>query len=669
MKNEKENSSKKLYYKLLQKEITKSFNDIISNEFNKKFSLTLDKFIPSKKNKKIKIKGKNVDWKSYLLNELSKGSDKSWKSRLYNFILNDYDDEKKQFEKYISDNEIFYKNFSLEFFPQKILIDSKNKDEPIFSLFSGQEQLKEYAESSKKKKKKRKKTNKNKGNNELELIDFESEKKENFLNNNNNKNKSYRHLSYIDNNENKTSIYINEESDEKIRGKYYSYQIQKHISIIRMQLEKENHPIILIINCFSKFYSNRLKDFLEAYSKNDYKEENSVNDENFENTCEIVNIKDINKMKKNVIKEIQNFIEIIGVALKLFYYKAINYDSFVYERDEFINLICFFLFKKKEFYNNLFELFEKSNKEKQEKLNDKKEELRDITPRDVGISRKFRLNEDTKKLKEKKNYKEEDIIYTNNDDDSTRINTIKINEEVSHNIGIKEYFKRLNKDDNKQKKKQSLSFDKKNKISLEDFENENSGKENSENETEISGKEKNNNKKKRCLTITNYQEFSDAYNSLNTTLKEQLKEDMDNNPADIEFPNIEESEFDLNHPYKEAIKYIEKIKEFKAPLDKLTVIALVSVLITDYVDHFWKGENIKQDNFLRIDSDELLSIYLYIICKMNTESIYTQLDFIQYFTGIASKQSMIGYFYTTVEGCLKYIMQAESKKDLAKNEN
>jgi len=668
MKNEKENSSKKLYYKLLQKEITKSFNDIISNEFNKKFSLTLDKFIPSKKNKKIKIKEKNVDWKSYLLNELSKGSDKSWKSRLYNFILNDYDDEKKQFEKYISDNEIFYKNFSLEFFPQKILIDSKNKDEPIFSLFSGQEQLKEYAESSKKKKKKRKKINKGKGNNELELINFESEKKENLLNNNN-KNKSYRHLSYIDNNENKTSIYINEESDEKIKNKYYSYQIQKHISIIRMQLEKENHPIILIINCFSKFYSNCLKDFLEAYSKNDYKEENSINDENFENTCEIVNIKDINKMKKNVIKEIQNFIEIIGVALKLFYYKAINYDSFVYERDEFINLICFFLFKKKEFYNNLFELFEKSNKEKQEKLNDKKEELKDITPRDVGISRKFRLNEDTKKLKEKKNYKEEDIIYTNNDDDSTRINTIKINEEISHNIGIKEYFKRLNKDDNKQKKKQSLSFDKKNKISLEDFENENSGKENSENETEISGKEKNNNKKKRCLTITNYQEFSDAYNSLNTTLKEQLKEDMDNNPADIEFPNIEESEFDLNHPYKEAIKYIEKIKEFKAPLDKLTVIALVSVLITDYVDQFWKGENIKQDNFLRIDSDELLSIYLYIICKMDTKSIYTQLDFIQYFTGIASKQSMIGYFYTTVEGCLKYIMQAESKKDLAKNEN
>ena len=164
--------------------------------------------------------------------------------------------------------------------------------------------------------------------------------------------------------------------------------------------------------------------------------------------------------------------------------------------------------------------------------------------------------------------------------------------------------------------------------------------ESSENKIKNSGKEEiiNGHKKKHCLTITNWQEFSEAYDSLNTTLKEQFKEDMENNPADIEFPNIEDSEIDLNKPYKKAIKYIEKIKEFKAPLDKLTVIALISVLITDYVDHFWKGENIKQDNFLRIDSDELLSIYLYIICKMNTKSIYTQLDYIQYFTGTVTKQ-------------------------------
>ena len=47
----------------------------------------------------------------------------------------------------------------------------------------------------------------------------------------------------------------------------------------------------------------------------------------------------------------------------------------------------------------------------------------------------------------------------------------------------------------------------------------------------------------------------------------------------------------------------------------------------------------------------------------------TQLDYIQYFTGTATKQSMVGYFYTTVEGCIKYLMSIEKKEDLAKNDN
>ena len=54
---------------------------------------------------------------------------------------------------------------------------------------------------------------------------------------------------------------------------------------------------------------------------------------------------------------------------------------------------------------------------------------------------------------------------------------------------------------------------------------------------------------------------------------------------------------------------------------------------------------------------------------MNVESIFTHLDYIQHFTGNISKQSIIGYFYTTVEGCIKFIMDAEKKEDLRKNVN
>ena len=102
----------------------------------------------------------------------------------------------------------------------------------------------------------------------------------------------------------------------------------------------------------------------------------------------------------------------------------------------------------------------------------------------------------------------------------------------------------------------------------------------------------------------------------------------------------------------------------------MTIFAIVSAIIDDCVDECWKKQKNKMpDNFLRIDSDELLSIYLYIICKMNTESIYTQLDFIQYFTGIITRQSMIGYFYTTFKECLKFLMSIEKKEDFTKDLN
>jgi hypothetical protein len=48
--------------------------------------------------------------------------------------------------------------------------------------------------------------------------------------------------------------------------------------------------------------------------------------------------------KDQVIKDIQTFNEIISISLKLFYSKLINYQIFRSEKDEFINIICYFLF-------------------------------------------------------------------------------------------------------------------------------------------------------------------------------------------------------------------------------------------------------------------------------------------------------------------------------------
>ena len=56
------------------------------------------------------------------------------------------------------------------------------------------------------------------------------------------------------------------------------------------------------------------------------------------------NNKECMKERREIIKEIQNFIEIMQVVLKLFYSKSINYKYFIDEKDEIINLLSYILF-------------------------------------------------------------------------------------------------------------------------------------------------------------------------------------------------------------------------------------------------------------------------------------------------------------------------------------
>jgi hypothetical protein len=174
----------------------------------------------------------------------------------------------------------------------------------------------------------------------------------------------------------------------------------------------------------------------------------------------------------------------------------------------------------------------------------------------------------------------------------------------------------------------------------------------------------------RRMSVVSFKEFSERINSQTETLKEKIEINLDENPSQLDIPNL--SKLDLMEekkiPYGKAIEYIQTMKDYRSPLDKLSIIALTSVLVTESIDNFWKGEDV-QKKFLTIDADELMSIYLYIIYNMNLNSIYTELDFINYFTGSITKQSMIGYYYTTVEGCLNFIMSVKTKEDLNKKSN
>ena len=620
-----QHKSSRSYYNLMKKELKKSYDKIIESDFNKNYSIQLKKFEAEKKKKIYLNDGEIIDWKSFLLFKFYVKKTSSWQYYLYNYIQNDLN--YSNFQIYYFENQIFTEQFFLLSFPQFYLKDSDRLNEPILFLYEQNELKSSYKNQNKLNKKKEKEKRKEIEMKKINEADKNYQKKKI-------EEKMYLNISPSDTIiQNELNIDIDNLADEKVLNKFNSYKIREHINLIRKQLESINHhhPINAIIKKFAEFYSDILiKEF---------------------NSLQNADIRKIEKSKEKLVNEIKNFIEIISVALKLFYSKTVNYEFFVSERDEFFNLICYILFNEKKFYNSLFNLFNLSNNIKTENFQKKKKEFKVVTPKDAGISVQFRLDDETEKLKnnngcipEKTNKKKEIMTFLEITD-----------------ISRSRYNSTFGKGDSKGVITSSFAssqsvYIKGSNIKMKDF-NENVNKDVKENID-------------RKMSVVSFKEFTEKINSQTETLKEKIEINLDENPSQLDIPNF--YDFDLENekkmPYGKAIEYIQTMKDYCTPLDKLSIIALTSVLITESIDNFWKGKKIEK-KLLNIDADELMSIYLYITYNMDLPSIYTELDFINYFTGSITKQSMIGYYYTTIEGCLNFIMSAKTKEDLNKKSN
>ena len=667
------------FYKMSQEKMGKSYRQIHKNKLYSNFIVNTNKFVADRKKIYKNINSEdwnNIDWKSFLIDKFYSQDKKSWKYKLYMLISVDKDKYFTNYRLNLLQNKFFVEQFYHLNLPPVNKKIFGNIHVPIMTILT-QEELKSYSE---KKIKKRKKEKNESIEIELKNVDIKTEKE-------------------YDEDEDKYNSIINRKlteanvigkepanngsnkDEEEFINKLNSYRIQRLINLIRVSIEeikdeenkliiKKTHPIYIIIDKFSKYFTEELNQWfdcfkdkipeLHSFIKNakyncgdDLIIENSSNSSSSKEDIITFIIKnkledkiddelkgEINYKKMQVIKDIQSFIDTTSISLKLFYSKSINYQLFISEKDEFINLISYFLFKENDFYNIIFNLFELSNIEKYKKLRDKKNSLGELSTKDAGINQKFRLDENNKKNID---------VHSNEKKEKPGIIQYfeKIDEFKERYASFNEKVSKESSNFSKQKFDFTYSFDynnKKNKI-----------KNNKNKEKSI----------QRSNTITTYKEFSEIINKNNTTLKEKLEADMDNNPSTIDFPEIKDSKNELNIPYGEAIYYFKNIKDYNIPLDKLTIIALVSVLITDCIDEFWKTEMENLDTkFLKVDADELISIYLYIIYNLDLPSLYTQLDFIENFTGSITKQSMIGYYFTSVVGSLEFIMSSDKKEDL-----
>ena len=385
------------------------------------------------------------------------------------------------------------------------------------------------------------------------------------------------------------------------------------------------------------------------------------------------------KKGKNIIKQIQNFIEIMQVGLKLFYSKSINYRYFIDEKDEIINLLSYILFNIQRIYKYISQIFYYMNIEKIEKLESQFKNIGELTPKEIGIHPKFCLDKDIEEFKIELKNNKNNIINTNNDnyiittekEENSRLNRLNnFSSFLYDNKNEKENNKINNINDNNKYRNNEINLDinEKDNISINTEDNNFNKKSFRLNENYLNYLELEENEDK--ISTYSLKDFKDKIESYQDkmNIKDLLINDLENEnfPSLPKLPNI--SNKLQKEPYIDAINYLRQIDTYKVPLEKLIVIALISVIITDCIDKYWGP--MKKDlpqKFLNIDADELMSIYLYIIYKLKMPSLFVHLDFIRYFTTPISKQSMIGYYFTALEGCLNFILNIKNKSSFIKN--
>ena len=381
-------------------------------------------------------------------------------------------------------------------------------------------------------------------------------------------------------------------------------KIKEYMDIFRQHLSIKEHPINFVIMEFFNQFIPRIDDVIKLY-KTDYKDKKL--------SCE--------EKALDIITQLQEFMVLIQIVIKIFYSRSISYAYFRDEKDEFLNLVSFIIFNNDKIYKKFFELFELMNKENEEILESKFNLLGDLTPEEIGIKPEFCLNQKTNELIEK--LKEETKNLPKSEKDLDNNNN---NDRLTLNINGEEKI-----------------------INDETDIDTIPVKENKEKEIQQSTNTINTNSSR--LTIENFKITSDT-GKLNIFTNDLFKSTVN---------------FDSNEPYYEAILYIKKIKDFKVPLQKLIVVASLSNVITGCVNKFWKNmENIIKPEMLSIDSDELMTIFIYIIYKCKIPSIFVHADFINYFTTPTTKATMVGYYYITFRGCLDFLLNIKSKNDFIK---
>ena len=468
--------------------------------------------------------------------------------------------------------------------------------------------------------------------------------------------------------------------------------VKKYIKIFKEHIYNNvDHPISQTISIFNKLFSKYIEDKLKEYK---YQlEKQIINQERFDTL--------VKTFENEITDSLQEFICRMHSALKLFYSTTLDYAFFAEEKDDLINMLTSYFFRTGKLYESILNLYSYSFKDEFQTLQGKLIELKSLKPKTLGVEIKFCLDEDTlnlqNQLKKKNNNINIDINDKNKNKNASLFskisgnNIIKTKNSKSNLCAIAEEKEDIlnslktievqNLDDNDQGQIIYYFNDDKNNNNLNIINHNNFEPKRSNTKLKI-GKEDD-------YILEKFSFLDDGKNNYNnplelirysvnnfnnkTLLYPKLHEQLKKNMNIYESINYSKNKgiFDkkLPIPYSSAINLLKSIKKYKTPFEKILLIASISDQIMESANSFWKDmDQYIEKDYLFIETDEIMSIFLYIIIQSQMPELLLFCKIINNFTTQFTKGFNISYNYTLLEASLDNINELDIK-ELLKKEN
>ena len=120
-----------------------------------------------------------------------------------------------------------------------------------------------------------------------------------------------------------------------------------------------------------------------------------------------------------------------------------------------------------------------------------------------------------------------------------------------------------------------------------------------------------------------------------------------------------------HYPYGKAIAILRTIDQQRSPLHKLKVISKTAKAICTCIKEFY--DSINMPDFDKLDGDNTLSVFMFLTSKLKINDIKAQCDLSLSFTTDNVLNSIIGYYLTTLEACVEYIISLGIKNSKDSN--